>query len=202
MTALGQYDRRGGLTVVPVAAHIAVRHMHIFDRFKMIEADHLANGACLHQLAQFDETIPISALTGEGVEIVIQELMKRLPAGPYFYPEDQLSDQPERAIAAELIREKLIQLTQEELPYSTAVIIEKFEEGERLHRIFANIFVERDSHKAMIIGKEGRLLKEVGISARQDLERMFDRQVYLELHVKVRKGWRDDDESLRQLGFK
>jgi GTPase len=153
------------------------------------------------KLASFDAIIPISALTGEGVEIFIQEVFKRLQSGPQFYPEDQLSDQQERTIASELIREKLIAFTHDELPHSTAVVIDKFEEGEGLHKIFASIFVERDTQKAIIIGKGGSLLKDVGIAAREDLEKMFQRKVYLELHVKVRKGWRDDDSALRQLGF-
>ena len=153
------------------------------------------------KLAPFDEVIPISALTGEGVETFVQEVLKRLSPGPQFYPEDQFSDQHERTMAAEMIREKLIDLTHDELPHSTAVIIERFEEGEALHRIYATIFVERDSQKAIIIGKSGGLLKEVGIAARRDLERLFDRKVYLELHVKTRKGWRDDEEALKSLGF-
>ena len=153
------------------------------------------------KLASFDEVIPISALTGDGAETFVQEVLKRLPAGPQFYPEDQFSDQQERTMAAEMIREKLIDLTHDELPHSTAVIIERFEEGDALHRIYASIFVERESQKGIIIGKSGSLLKEVGIAARKDLEKLLDRQVYLELHVKVRKAWRDDEDALKSLGF-
>jgi GTP-binding protein Era len=153
------------------------------------------------KLTSFDEIIPISALTGDGIETFVRETFKRLSAGPLFYPEDQFSDQQERSMAGEIIREKLIDLTHDELPHSTAVIIERFEEGEDLHRIYATIFVERDSQKAIIIGKSGSLLKEVGIAARKDLEKLLDRQVYLELHVKVRKAWRDDEGALRTLGF-
>jgi GTPase len=153
------------------------------------------------KLAPFDAIVPISALKGDGVETFIQEVFKRLPVGPHFYPDDQLSDQPERAITAEIIREKLIEITHDELPYSTAVIVDRFEEGEKLHRIFSTIFIERDSQKAIIIGAGGNVLKQVGTSARQDLEKMFGRKVYLELHVKVRKGWRDDDAALKNMGF-
>jgi len=118
-----------------------------------------------------------------------------------FYPTDQISDQPERAIAAEMIREKLIILTEEEMPYSTAVVIDRFEEGEQMHRIFASIFVERDSQKPIVIGKGGQKLKQIGIEARKELEEFFRRRVFLELHVKVRKSWRDDQETLRTLGL-
>jgi len=152
-------------------------------------------------LHEFAEIIPISALTGENVEEVVKEILRKLPEGPMFYPSDQISDQPERAIAGEMIREKLIMLTEDEMPYSTAVVIDRFEEGENIHRIFATIFVERDSQKAIVIGKGGQKLKEVGTQARKDLELFFGRQIYLELYVKVKKNWRDDEETLRNLGL-
>src|SRR5262245_7956336 len=150
---------------------------------------------------KFEAIIPISALTGENVEETIKEILAQLPEGPMFYPTDQISDQHERAIAAEMIREKLINLTEEEMPYSTAVIIDRFEESEQLHRIFASIFVERDSQKSIVIGKGGQKLKQIGMEARKELEAFFQRRVFLELHVKVRKSWRDDGETLRTLGL-
>jgi GTP-binding protein Era len=153
------------------------------------------------RLGDFAEIIPISALTGENVEIVVSEIFKHLPEGPFFFPSDQISDQPERAIAAEMIREKLIILTEEEMPYSTAVVIDRFEEGEKMHRIFATILVERDSQKAIVIGKGGQKLKQVGVASRKDLEAFFGRQIFLELHVKVKKNWRDDEQTLRTLGL-
>ncbi|PYS39684.1 MAG: GTPase Era [Acidobacteria bacterium] len=153
------------------------------------------------RLGNFEQTIPISALTGENVEEVINEIFKYLSVGPMFYPPDQMTDQPERAIAAEMIREKLIMFTQEEMPYSTAVVIDRFEEGEKIHRIFATIFVERESQKAIVIGKGGQKLKDIGTEARKDLEAFFERKIFLELHVKVRKNWRDDEDTLRALGL-
>jgi len=153
------------------------------------------------KLGDFEEIIPMAALTGENVEKVLTEIFKHLTEGPMFYPEDQISDQPERAIAAEMIREKLIILTEEEMPYSTAVVIDRFEEGDKLHRIFASIFVERDSQKAIVIGKGGLKLKEIGTEARKELEAFFGRKIFLELHVKVKKNWRDDEETLRTLGL-
>ena len=153
------------------------------------------------KMGDFEEIIPMAALTGENVEKVLSEIFQHLNEGPMFYPEDQISDQPERAIAAEMIREKLIILTEEEMPYSTAVVIDRFEEGDKLHRIFASIFVERDSQKAIVIGKGGLKLKEIGTEARKELEAFFGRKIFLELHVKVKKNWRDDEETLRTLGL-
>ena len=153
------------------------------------------------KLGNFEEVIPISALTGDNVETLISLLFKYMAEGPHFYPDDQISDQPERSIAAEMIREKLVALTEEELPYSTAVVIDQFEEGDTMHRIFASVFVERDSQKSIVIGKGGQKLKEVGTEARKDLETFFDRKIFLELHVKVKKKWRDDDQTLRMLGL-
>jgi len=149
----------------------------------------------------FEEIIPISALTGENVDSLVGQILEHLPEGPMFYPADQISDQQERSIAAEMIREKLIVLTEEEMPYSTAVVIDRFEEDEKLHRIFASIFVERESQKAIVIGKAGQKLKQIGTEARQELEAFFGRKIFLELHVTVKKHWRDDEEMLRSLGL-
>jgi GTPase len=149
----------------------------------------------------FEEIIPVSALTGENVEEVVKEVLKHLPEGPMFYPSDQISDQQERAIAAEMIREKLIISTEEEMPYSTAVVIDRFEEDDKLDRIYASIFVERDSQKAIVIGKGGQRLKQIGTEARKELEKFLGKKVFLELHVKVKRHWRDDEETLRSLGF-
>ena len=153
------------------------------------------------KLAEFKEVIPISALTGENTELLMETVFKNLSEGPMYYPEDQISDQPARAISAEIVREKLILLTREELPYSTAVVIDRFEEQEKIDRIYATIFVERESQKGMVIGKGGSLLKQVGSEARREMEAFFERKIYLELHVKVKKDWRDDEDTLRHIGF-
>jgi len=152
------------------------------------------------KLAKFEEIVPVSALSGENVETLVKVLFQLLPSGPPLYPEDQLTDRQERSIAAEMIREKLINLTEEELPYSMAVSVDRFEESEAICRIYATIHVERETQKGIVIGKAGRLLKEAGIAARQDLEKLLGRQVYLELHVKVTADWREDDEALRNFG--
>jgi GTP-binding protein Era len=127
--------------------------------------------------------------------------MKHLPEGPMFYPAEQISDQQERSIASEMIREKVILLTEEELPYSTAVVIERFEEEPNLCRLYATIFVDRESQKGIVIGRGGEKLKEIGTAARKDLETFLGRKIFLELHVKVKKGWRDNDDVLRTLGL-
>ena len=118
-----------------------------------------------------------------------------------YYPGDQLSDQPERFLVAEMIREKLIVRTRQELPHATAIVIERFEEGEGVVRIYASIVVERESQKIIVIGAAGQVLKGVGIEARAEIESLLGRKVYLDLHVKVRKKWRDDDQMLRTLGI-
>jgi len=153
------------------------------------------------KLMEFQQVIPISARTGQNVESYVAAIFNLLPEGPPHYPEDQISDQMERNIAAEIIREKLIDQTRDELPYSAAVIIDKFEEGESLHRIFATVFVERDSQKAIVIGKAGSMLKRIGTAARRELESFFGVKIFLELHVKVSKDWRNDEARLRDFGF-
>jgi GTPase len=153
------------------------------------------------KLMDFEQVIPISARKGENVESYVTALFQLLPAGPPHYPEDQISDQMERNIASEMIREKLIDLTRDELPYSAAVVIDRFEEGDDLHRIYATVFVERESQKAIVIGKGGSMLKSIGTAARKELESFFRVKIYLELHVKVSKGWRDDESRLRDLGI-
>lgn len=154
-----------------------------------------------NKIMNFEEVIPVSARTGENLETYLTTLFRYLPSGPRFYPDDQYSDQQERTMAEEIIREKLILTTHDELPYSTAVVIDRFEEGEKIHRIYCTIFVERDSQKAIVIGKGGAMMKEIGTAARIELEKFFDRKIFLELHVKVSKGWRDDESRLRNLGF-
>jgi GTP-binding protein Era len=149
----------------------------------------------------FEEVIPISAKTGENVEAFIKVLFRLLPAGPRFYSDDQFSDRNERTMAGEIIREKVIISTRDELPYSTAVVIDRFEESEKIYRIYATIFVERESQKAILIGKGGLQMKQIGTAARIELESFFDRKVFLELHAKVSKGWRDDESRLSGFGL-
>jgi GTP-binding protein Era len=148
----------------------------------------------------FAGIIPISALRGD-LGVLMDEVLKRIPAGPKYFPDDQLTDQPERFIVAELIREKVFELTTEEIPYSTAVEIEQMQEEEALTRIHAVIYVDRESQKGIVIGKRGALLKEIGTRARVDAEKLLGVKVFLQLWVKVKKGWREDDRMLKNVGI-
>ena len=141
---------------------------------------------------EFAQIIPISAEKGLGKEELLTSVANALPEGPKYFPEDQITDQPERFIVAELIREQILINTAQEVPYASGVLIEKFEEGKKLSRISAVIFVERDGQKAIIIGKQGSMLKHIGTRARQQIERILGVKVFLELFVKVREGWRDN----------
>ena len=149
----------------------------------------------------FAEVIPISALTGDGVELLIEKLFEALPRGPLLFPEDEMTDQPERVLAAEMVREKILQVTGDELPYVTAVFTERWEETEALIKIHCLIYVERSSHRAIVIGKGGARLKEIGTAARSDIEALLGRRVFLNLFVKVRERWRDDERVLNELGI-
>lgn len=150
----------------------------------------------------FEEHIPISAVTGEGLDILTQEIVKRLPQGPAYFPLDQVTDQPERFLAAEMIREKILIETNQEVPHSVAVLIDNWQAGKKLTRINATIFVERPGQKAIVIGSKGSTLKQIGIDARRDIEAMLGKQVFLEMFVKVREKWRESPEFLSQLDWR
>ena len=151
----------------------------------------------------FDAIIPLSALHGDGVEILREELRKRLSPGPQFFPPDMLTDRPETFLIAEIIREKIYHATRRELPYSSAVVVEEIEDDKKrnLLKVRAVIYVEKASQRGIILGKGGSLIKTIGKNARLDLERMFSAKVYLELFVKVEKDWTRDTRSLRKLGY-
>ena len=149
--------------------------------------------------------VPVSALKGDGIEALDAELLKALPDGEALYPEDYLTDQTERLLAAEMVREKVLHHTRDELPFTTAVVIDRFEEASEeggLTRIFASILVENESQKPIVIGKGGEMIKRIGTEARQDLERMLNGRVHLDLHVKVRSDWRDDERLLDEMGLR
>jgi GTP-binding protein Era len=147
-------------------------------------------------LHDFADYIPISALTRAGLDTLLAEIVRRLPPGPALYPPDYITDQPVRFLATELVREKVLRSTREEVPHSVAVVVDQWEETERLTRISITIFVERDGQKAIIIGARGAMLKKIGTEARQDMESLLGRKVFLELFVKVRPGWREDSRFL------
>jgi len=154
------------------------------------------------QMHSFEEYVPISAATGENLDLLLRLIFQRLPEAPPFYPEDFLTDQPERFLAAELIREQVILATGQEVPHSTAVLIEQWTETPGLLRIGAAILVEREGQKRIVIGTGGQKLKQIGTAARLQLEAQFGRKTYVELFVKVRAKWRDKPVFVRELDFR
>ncbi|WP_191565235.1 GTPase Era [Metabacillus idriensis] len=152
----------------------------------------------------FKEIIPISALQGNNVDTLLEQIESYLPVGPQYYPADQVTDHPERFIISELIREKVLHLTREEIPHSVAVVIDAIERRDNNQSIYvsATVIVERDSQKGIVIGKQGKMLKEVGQRARADIEALLGTKVFLELWVKVQKDWRNKMTQLRDFGFR
>jgi GTP-binding protein Era len=152
----------------------------------------------------FAEIVPVSAATGDHVERLERLIIDRMPEGERLYPEDYLTDQPERVLAAEIVREKVLQLTHAELPFSSAVVVETFEEatpGRPLLTLRCSILLERESQKPIVIGRGGDMIKRIGTAAREDLERFFATRVFLDLHVRVKADWRENDRVLHDLGL-
>jgi GTP-binding protein Era len=158
--------------------------------------------AQFQSLHDFKEIVPISALKKKGLDVLLQCVVKALPNGPRYFPEDQITDQPVRFMAAELIREHVLMQTHEEVPHAVSVVVEQYEEGPRLVRIAAVIYCERDSQKAILLGKGGQMLKKIGTSARLDIEKMVRTKVFLELFVKVQPGWRDSRHFVEELDWR
>ena len=150
----------------------------------------------------FVEVIPISAMKRQGLDTLLDAVVKALPEGPRYFPKDQITDQPERFLVAELIREQVLLATEQEVPYATTVLIEQYEERDRLTRIAATIYCERDGQKAILIGKQGANLKKIGTAARLQIERLLNTKVYLELFVKVRPGWRDSRDFVQETDWR
>jgi GTP-binding protein Era len=149
----------------------------------------------------FAALVPISALKGAGCEELLREILNHLPEGEPFFPEDQVTDQPERFLASEIIREKAIDLTYHEVPHALAVVVDKFKEGPKILRIHATLYVERDSQKKILIGHKGEMLKKVGMAARKELEALLGTKIFLEMFVKVDRGWRENPMRVRELDW-
>lgn len=149
----------------------------------------------------FEQIVPVSALKNTNLDVLEQHIMALLPEGELIYPEDQITDRPERFFAAEIVREKLTRRLGDELPYAMTVEIELYEEYPDLCKIYANIWVERSSQKSIVIGKQGEMLKKIGTEARLDIEKLLGQKVFLQLWVKVKKGWSDNERALQGLGF-
>jgi GTP-binding protein Era len=157
------------------------------------------------EMAGFAEIVPVSAGTGDNVDRLERVILDRLPEGEALYPPDYLTDQPERFFAAEIVREKLLQLTHAEIPFSSAVVIDRFEEPEDkkgLLKLYCTIVVERESQKPIVVGRGGDMIKRIGTAAREDLEKFFDTRVFLDLHVRVKSEWREDEGVLNDIGLK
>ncbi len=156
------------------------------------------------EMGSFAEIVPVSASTGDNVDRLERALLDRLPEGAPLYPADYLTDQPERFFASEIVREKLLQFTRAEIPFSSAVVVDKFEEPDRpggLMSLHCTIVVDRESQKPIVIGRGGEMIKRIGTAAREDLERFFDTKVFLDLHVRVKSEWREDERVLNDLGM-
>jgi GTP-binding protein Era len=151
---------------------------------------------------EFADYVPVSATRGQGLGELKKVILQHLPEGPAYFPEDHVTDQPERFLAGELIREKILEATRQEVPHSVAVIVDRWEETGRLTRIFATIRVERDGQKAIVIGTKGAMLKRIGTLARQEMERLFGVKIYLDLHVRVQPGWREKAAFLNALDWR
>lgn len=176
----------------------------VLNKIDKISQDHLeAQLEVARQLGDYQDIVPISSTKGKNVDKLLNEFLELLPVGPRYYPEGVITDQPEAVIIAEFIREKVLELTHEEVPHSVAVEVKEVasREDKEIIDVRAEVYVERDSQKGILIGRGGRMLKEIGRLARSDIENLLGSHVYLELYVKVRKNWRRDVRSLQELGY-
>ncbi len=193
---------RGDRFVIDLLRDVGRPVMLILNKIDLIAKPKLleimAQFSALHE---FKEIIPISAAKGSGLDILRKNVLESLPVGPHYFPDDQITDQPERFLAAEIIREQVLVSAHQEVPYATTVMVEQWEEKPKLTRIAAAIFVERDGQKAIIIGKGGETLKRIGTNARHELEKILNTKVFLELFVKVQAGWRDSRHFVEQLDW-
>ena len=177
--------------------------MLLINKIDTVDKSRLLEVMALYSAAyDFDAILPVSAKTGEGLEELMQELEKYAEEGPHFFPDDMITDQPERQICAELVREKLLQCLDKEIPHGTAVEVTKFSERDNgIVDLELTIYCEKDSHKGIIIGKKGAMLKKIGELARADIEEFLGTKVYLQTWVKVKENWRDSMAQLRNFGF-
>jgi GTPase len=183
----------------PLPVFLAINKIDLVEKQLLLPL--IDSYALLHS---FREIIPISALSGGGVDLLLDEIWKILPEGPQYFPEEMMTDRSERFIAAEIIREKITLRTHQEIPYATAVVVDVFkeDEGRNMIRITATIHVAKDSQKGIIIGKKGAMLKEIGTRARLEMEKFFAAKVYLELFVRVAKDWTNDPRMIQEFGYR
>ncbi len=179
-----------------------LRSILVINKVDIIKKDSLLPLiADYSNLNDFDAIVPISAKTGDGISLLINEIRALLDNGPQYYYDDMITDQPEKQLAAEIIREKMLWLLDKEVPHGIAIEIEKMQEKEKITSINAVIYCEKDTHKGIVIGKNGEMLKRIGALARTDIEKMLEKKVYLELWVRVKKDWRNNNYLLKNFGF-
>ncbi len=204
MVDASQVIGSGDLFIAKELANLATPKILVLNKIDKVKPHDLeVQLEVAKQLGDFDDIIPISASTGDNVDKLIEKIIELLPKGPQYYPGDMFTDQPERVIAAEFIREQAIQMTREEVPHSVAVEVQEMKprkDGEIVD-IFATLFVERESQKGILIGKEGRMLKDIGSKARAEMEQLLGSKVYLDLRVRVKKDWRKEERYVKQFGY-
>ncbi len=194
----------GDALILDLLAGVATPVLLVINKIDLVPKEALlASIERYAQLYPFREIVPVSALSGDGVERVVESVRSYLPEGPVYFPDDILTDLPERFIVAEIIREKVFRLTRDEVPYSVAVEVETFKERPDggLISIAAVINVERDSQKGIVIGRKGDMLKKIGMQARREIEQLLDSKVFLELFVRVRKDWSENPRMMKELGY-
>lgn len=195
----------GDRFVIDMLEHTETPVFLVINKIDLVHPDALLTTITSYtKVYDFAEVVPLSALNGNNVERLMETITKYMPEGPKYYPDDQVTDHPERFIISEFIREKVLHLTREEIPHSVAVVIEKIDRDEErgIIDVSATIIVDRDSQKGIVIGKKGALLKEIGTKARHDIEMLLGTKVFLELWVKVQKDWRNKPGQLREFGFR
>lgn len=187
-----------------IVGSLAVPSILVLNKIDLVanKNDLLPRMEEMRQLHNFEEMVPVSALRGDGLDVLRDLIYSKLPELPAFYPEDFITDQPERFLAAELIREQIVRQTEQEVPHSVAVLIDKWEDLPRLLRLSATVFVERAGQKAILIGRGGERLKEIGTKARLEIEARFGKKVFLEIFVKVQPKWRDKAWFVRELDWR
>lgn len=194
-------EDREALEIVKTARTPVLLLLNKIDRLKDKRAL-LALIESYRALGEFEEFLPVSARTGEGLDAALEAVVRRLPEGPAYFPPDYVTDQPERFLAGELIREKILYSTREEVPHSVAVVVDQWQETAKLTRIIATIYVERTSQKGILIGARGAMLKQIGTAARQEMESLLGRKIFLELFVKARPKWRENPEFLNAVDWR
>lgn len=193
----------GDQFVLDLAKRTGLPCLLLLNKIDTLQKDRLLPLIAQYQtLHSFQEVLPISALKEKGLDTLLDAILKSLPEGPRYFPKDQVTDQPERFLVAELIREQVLENTSQEVPHATTVLIDTYEEGAKLTRIAATIYCEREGQKAILIGKQGASLKRIGTAARLQIERLLNTKVFLELFVKVRSGWRDSRDFVEDTDWR